>query len=125
MKTQILKFELHEDKNGKVQPVYCPYTGKKLSSEDPHDESINELNYPNSVVMVWAGDSISFDEPFYSHPDLNLSDAFLNEIDSIQECALKLDDLAGSNGYILVKIDIYGHMPGDFGSLIYLLGRSK
>ena len=124
MKTQILKFELHEDKNGKVQPVYCPYTGKKLSSEDPHDESINESNYPNSVIIVWAGDSISFDEPFYSHPDLNLPDDIFKGVGSIEDCALKLDKFYGSNNYVLISVGIYGHMPGDYGRMIYLVGKN-
>jgi len=123
MKTQILKFEQHEDNNGKYYPIYCPYTGKKLSQEDPFDETINESSYPNSVLMAWVGDAISFDEPFYEVENLNLSSAMLEAVDSVEDCALKLDELSQSNGYILVSIESYGHRPGDYGRIIYLLGK--
>ena len=123
MKTQILKFEQHEDNTGKYYPIYCPYTGEKLSGEDPFDESINESSYPSSVLMAWAGDEICFDEPFYSIENLNLTSALFEDVYSVEDCALKLDELSQPNGYILVSIESYGHRSGDYGRIIYLLGK--
>ena len=120
-KTQILTVITNSSKLG--QAIFCPFTGTKIIHEDPYNESINETNYPSTVMCVWAGDSISFEESLYWNESLDFADDFFEDIDSVADCAKAIDKLGQNNDYIIINAQHYGDHPGDFGQFVFLIKR--
>jgi hypothetical protein len=86
-------------------------------------ESIDENNYPSTVMCVWAGDSISFEESLYWNESLDFADDFFEDIDSVAACAKAIDKLGQNNDYIIINAQHYGDHPGDFGQFVFLIKR--
>ena len=120
-KTQILTVITNSPKVG--QAIFCPFTGTKIIHEDPYNESIDENNYPSTVMCVWAGDSISFEESLYWNESLDFADDFFEDIDSVAACAKAIDKLGQNNDYIIINAQHYGDHPGDFGQFVFLIKR--
>lgn len=124
MNTQILTFEINLI-NGKGQPIYCPFTGEMLVQQDPFDESINESNYPSSVMAVWAGDIIDFEGVSYKSKSFNIDfeEGFSENVETVEDLAQSIDDISNSPGFIIIDVSVIGLQSGDYGRMIFLLGR--
>lgn len=119
LKTQILRL-VHNHEQGFEQSLFCPFTGKKLISQNPEEE-IPESELPKTVLAIWTPETTSWDEMFYISTDFNFEIELFSEIENIEECAKLIETFKGNDKFILIDYSSYGNIPGDYGRLVYLL----
>lgn len=118
-KTQILTIVHNHDRESH-SPLFCPFTGKVLIPESPEGE-ILDSDLPNTVIAIWHPEFVGWDEPDVVSNEFNFDLTKFSKIEDIKECSKHIDDMAGSEHYILIDHSSYGSFPGDFGRIVFLL----
>jgi hypothetical protein len=102
------------------QPIFCPFTGIILLSENPSLE-ILDAEFPETLMAIWAGDLIEWDEPYFTSDLFKFDLDLFSDVGDIKNCAKLIDSLRGSEQYLFIDTSSYGFLPGDYGRCVYLL----